>query len=385
MTDKILITGARSAVAIDMARSFRDSGYEIHMADCSSAYISRWSKIPECVHTYASPARNPEQFLVDLKHIADTVRPVMIIPTCEEVFYLSRLHDVDSLQGKIFTPPLDDLRSLHDKYTFIKICEQASLNVPETHKLENTRDIDKYRNNSKEWVFKPRYSRFGAETIIAPSQDRLNALSFGKKSSWVAQRYISGKEFSFYAIARAGKLTALSVYTSSWRLKGGASYVFEAVPEKLFEDVRRIAEKIAVRLNLTCQFACDLILDKDGLFWIIECNPRSTSGLHFLKDKLAKAFVDDSTEPDSYNGPSRYMLGMILSYGFASAFKTKSLRSWLETIWLGKDVIGAPSDRLPFFGAMLDTFIFMRRGIENGVSLTKATTADIEWNGEELP
>lgn len=55
MADTILITGARSAVALDLARDFAAGGFQVHMADCSSSFLSRWSKIPTRVHRAPTP------------------------------------------------------------------------------------------------------------------------------------------------------------------------------------------------------------------------------------------------------------------------------------------------------------------------------------------
>ncbi len=103
-----------------------------------------------------------------------------------------------------------------------------------------------------------------------------------------------------------------------------------------------------------------------------------------MKGSLASAVTDPKTEPRNYNGPICYMLGMILSYGLVKATKEKKLKSWFEAVLSGKDVIGAPRDRLPFLGAIIDTLMFMRYAIKKRISLAEATTVDIEWNGEDL-
>lgn len=384
MVHKILITGARSAVALDMARNFHDIGYEVHMADCSSAYICKLSKIPKYVHHYTPPHLSPEQFIMDMQGIIGSIKPDLVIPTCEEVFYVSLLHDIKNIPCKIFSPSLSDLRRLHDKYQFIKFCEKIGVNTPETSRLDSKQDVERYKNTSQQWVFKPCYSRFGAEAIISPKPDELEDLSFKQKTSWVAQKYINGIEMSFYAVSQSGKLTALSVYKSSWRLKGGASYAFENVSDEIFVNVQNIAEKIALNLNLTGQFACDFIQDINGEIWLIECNPRCTSGLHLLKEKIAYAILGNDAGISTNTGVSGYMLPMMMTYGVIESFKKNKFKLWLDTIKSGQDVISAPEDRLPLLGALIDTIIFMMRGIYNRISLSQATTADIEWNGEEL-
>jgi hypothetical protein len=382
MSRKVLITGARSAVAIDMARDFSEQGYEVHLADCSSAYVSRWSRIPERVHRYAPPARDAGRFIADIRRIAGAVEPEIIVPTCEEVFYLPSAFSATALRERVFAPPASDLDILHNKYSFAKLCDGIGLSVPETHRIDRPQDVLKYKDNAEKWVFKPCYSRFGAETLIAPAAVRLDGLSFDKKRAWVAQKLIRGYELSFYAIAKSGRLVALAVYTSSWRLKGGASYVFEPVSDELFTQVKNIAEGIAATLNLTCQFSCDLIEDDAGRAWLIECNPRATSGLHLLRGQLAATIAGAREFPIARQTAIKYMLPMMMTHGFINAVKGNRLRPWFETVNAGRDVIGGRRDRLPVCGAMLDTAIFMLQGMRKGLSLSQATTADIEWNGE---
>ena len=386
MSDRVIITGARSAVALDLARDFDCLGYEVHMADCSSAYISKWSKTPKCVHHYASPVNEPTRFTRDIQNIVKTIDPVMIVPTCEEVFHLSRLSLAEDFKQRLFSPSLSDLRVLHAKDSFIELCLDIGLNAPDTYTIKNKDDLQNYKDNSKEWVFKPCYSRFGAKTLITPNEHELATVTPDKDSPWIAQRYIKGQELSFYAVAHSGTLGTLAAYTSSWRLKGGASYVFEPVPEELLEEIRQLAEKIISKLSLTGQISCDLILDSRHKLWGIECNPRSTSGLHLLTGNgfLANAMINSEAKAMPSNKKSKYMLPMILTYGFTNALKNFGWKKWFDTLLNGQDVIGIKEDRFPVIGALIDTFLFMKYARKNKLSLTKATTVDIEWNGETL-
>ena len=43
--------------------------------------------------------------------------------------------------------------------------------------------------------------------------------------------------------------------------------------------------------------------------------------------------------------------------------------------------MGAPGDRLPVLGGLLDAAVFGLRALRSGRPLTQAITADIEWNG----
>jgi hypothetical protein len=69
-------------------------------------------------------------------------------------------------------------------------------------------------------------------------------------------------------------------------------------------------------------------------------------------------------------------------FGRAAARKTG--RDWHGDMAAGADVIGAPGDSWPAFGALLDSARFQVAATFGGRSLTEQTTHDIEWNGEPL-
>ena len=382
MNKSVLITGARSAVALDLARDFHHAGYNVHMADCSSAFMAKWSRIPFAIHHYASPVHQQKQFAVDIEHLTKTIMPEMIIPTCEEVFHLAHPSLKATLQERLFAPPLSILRSLHAKDCFIELCKESGINAPETHLLESRNQLNDYYLHAGDWVFKPCFSRFGSHTLVSPTPEQLAGISPDIRHPWVAQRRIYGQEFSFYAIAKKGKLVAFAPYSSAWRLQGGASYVFSTIPEVLFQQIYLIAQRMAEKMALDGQFSCDLICDEEGEIWPIECNPRATSGLHLLtgNGQLANAIMHDVPAfPATVS--SHYMLPMMLTHGFCRAFKRGNWHEWQKTLRYGNDVISHTKDRLPLMGAILDTIMFAITGKRQGISLTQATTYDIEWNG----
>lgn len=387
MAETILITGARAPVALDMARDFTQAGHKVFLADCNSAYIAKWSNTAQKVLAYAPPIYQPKKFRCDIKGLIDRLQPKFIIPTCEEVFHLAHPDLESRLKDKLFTPPLTVLNQLHNKETFNNLCSELNVSVPETHIIDNHDDLQTYQSRSKELVFKPCYSRFGAQTLIKPSADQLKTVQPTEQNPWIAQKFIPGEEYSFYAVSRNGKLIALAVYKSDWRLKGGASYVFTPADPDAEKQAKIIAEKLAKNLNLTGQFSCDLIIDHNSTAWPIECNPRATSGLHLLTGNgdLARAIVDQIEYKVAPGAAHKYMFPMMLTYGLIKAIKQQKYKDWLSTLKSGSDVISSKNDRLPVLGSLLDTLIFAKHAFKHNLSLSQATTYDIEWNGETGP
>lgn len=387
MAENTLITGARAPVALEMARCFKRAGYNVYLADCSSAYMAKWSSAAQKVLAYASPVHQPEQFRRDIGCLIDRLQPKLVVPTCEEVFHLSHPLLEERLKGILFAPSLSVLDQLHNKAVFNQLCAELNIPAPETHFINRYEELQRYQASSKEWVFKSCYSRFGAQTLIQPPFEKLLTIQPSTKSRWIAQKFIPGIECSFYAVSHHGKLTAFVAYQSNWRLKGGASYAFTRVGPDAEKQARYVAKLLAEKLSLTGQFSCDLIIDSTGQAWPIECNPRATSGLHLLteQDCLAQAIIENKTCNVISSTPDKYMLSMMMSYGFVKAIRERKYKNWFSTLISGGDVISARNDHLPLLGSVIDTLIFLKQASKHNISLSQATTRDIEWNGEAHP
>ncbi len=380
MAERVLITGARAAAAVDIARDFANAGYEVHMADCATARLARWSRAVEQVHRYPSPVRDPAGFRAGVTALVDQLDPALIVPACEEVFHLAAL----PLGERLFLPPAATLRTLHDKALFAGLCGEAGLPVPETHRLDRPADLEPFRAASRDWVFKARYSRFGEGTAVGPAPDALPAVT-GR--GWIAQRKIEGREVSFYAVARGGQITAFAAYGSAWRLAGGASLTFDPLEPALASTLFDLASALAATTGLTGQFACDLIVEDSGQPWLIECNPRATSGAHLLvgDGRLARAILATPAAPAVPPGGGQHLLPAFLTFGLGLALRGGRLAEWRKQLRDGRDVAGRPGDRAPMLGAVVDGLAFMLAGARLGISATAATTIDIEWNGDDLP
>jgi nucleoside-diphosphate-sugar epimerase len=109
MAERVLVTGARSVAALDIARSLRAAGYEPHLADCSPAWVARLSRTAGPVHRHASPVTQPAAFARDIRSLIERLDPVRIIPTCEEVFHLAALAAADGVSARLFAPSPDRL------------------------------------------------------------------------------------------------------------------------------------------------------------------------------------------------------------------------------------------------------------------------------------
>jgi len=386
MSERVLITGARAPAALDIARSLSAAGFETHMADCVPARIARWSKSPQAVHRHASPVHQPARFARDIRALIDRLDPVAVIPACEEVFHLAALAQVQGWSDRLIAPAPDTLAELHHKGRFAALCRRLGLPVPDTAVVTDPTDLILRAEGAPRGdgvVVKPVWSRFGARTLIAPDRAALSHITPSSDAPWVVQTRLRGDEVSLYAIARQGRLTAFSAYRSDWRLNGGAAYVFQPLTDPLNARLRSMAETLAAHV-VTGQIACDAIVDADRAPWLIECNPRATSGVHLFARSaafglalLGRAVAEAS--PD----PVRNSLAMD-SFGLTRALRQGRLSEWRDQRRASRDILTAPADPGARRGALADAAAFGLRAFTSGRSLAEAMTADIEWNGQPL-
>ena len=366
MMSRILITGGRAPIALDLARALSQAGHEVQVAD---VFRNRMlARFPQ--HTYASPVHAPLAFAADVKRLNAQLVPDLIIPLCEEVFHLAQVAQQTSLP--LYAPPLAMLMRLHSKLAFIAWVRELGLDAPATERLSGP--VDKVTAGRS--VIKPEFSRFGTRCLTKPS---LQALKHKDLSNgWIRQNHIAGEDLCFYALAQKGRLAAFAAYRSDWRTKGGASYHFQPLAPALAERLRDIARHLIVAGELTGQIACDLRHDADDRLWLIECNPRGTSGLHLLThdpQALARAFLSsdtDSLEGDAH--PAGVGLAMML-YGAPKALRTGRWGEWRRDVKVRDVLAGA---RL---AALADSLSYTAAAALRGQDLAAFLTHDIECNG----
>jgi hypothetical protein len=382
MLERVLITGARAPAALDLARTFHAAGFEVHVADCAPSRMASFSRAVRKMHRFPSPRADFGGFAAGIAKLISDVDPTIVIPTCEEVFYLAAL-----AHKRVFAPDLPTLRRLHSKYLFAREAAALGLAVPETTLVDSAAELKAFLGDAENLVFKPEFSRFGARTLVGPSQDDFKAVrSFGA-GAWVAQRRVRGAEVSFYAVSNGSRLVAFSSYSSPWKFRGGAGYAFETLAPAVHKQLLSIAETLAAKLVPRGQFACDVMIDADGTPWLLECNPRATSGVHLFERcaALADAMLGRREGPVLMPDACAKHVGPALwTFGLPTALVQGRTRDWFRRRRQSVDVISAPRDAAPVVGALIDAARLNLIGIRRGISITRASTVDIEWNGEAV-
>lgn len=376
----VLILGGRAPAALDHARRFAAQGWRVTVADSVSCRAAGWSRAVAATARLAPPRHAPAQFVADLNAVIARERIDLVVPTCEEVFFLARHRAALPAACRVLADDFGKLRALHSKWDFTAL---AGAQAPASA-LVGSIDEARAWAAGRPLVLKPEFSRFGVHVRLYPDGMPAAAPALPALGRWVAQAYCAGVELCSYSVADRGRLVAHALYRPQYRLRRSSSYYF--APHDNPQVAHFVADLVR-RLDFTGQISFDWIDGGDGTLRVLECNPRATSGLHLfgLGDALPAALAGAASGCVTPSAPSPRMLGAVMhSAGLLQAAGSGALRQWRADAARATDVLAAPGDRLPLAGALVDLAWFARTALRRRCTLREAATRDIEWDGEEL-
>lgn len=387
----ILLTGARAPATLHLARLLGKAGHTIFVADTFRAHSTGYSNCVVENLVFPSPTHEFAAFRQKIKAFVLQYQIQLIIPTCEEVYYFAMLKEELASQTKVFTSDIQTLKLLHSKHLFIECLKKWQLPFPATFIAAHQKELDLHRQNLRQYVLKPEYSRFADKVLIDRDGSLLKKdlnIEVHTSKKWVVQSYIEGQHFCSYSIVKKGQILAHTVYPISHRVKQGAALYFK---HKDVPEIEVIVSRIAAELNYTGHLAFDFIRSNtDGKYYAIECNPRLTSGIHLFEDAdrlshlLTQKIVHSSTKPLYGNPNSQWMIffGLLL-YALPNLKSIREIKNLFLDIKTAKDVVFSWEDLKPFIKQFSSLYYFYHLSKQQHISILEASTYDIEWNGTE--
>jgi len=401
----VLLTGGRAPAALELARLFRAAGHRVYVAESAPYHLCRVSRSVERSFVIPAPAYDPGGFVRSLVAIAKEHRIDVIVPTCEEIFYISK--ELERFAGvcRVFAPPLEELERVHHKGRFIQAAERMGLPVPATEQFESPDGWLPLLDDSRfaeGLVLKPAYSRFASRTLVLdpksepnPSRKKqemvrkLEEARISPQAPWIAQELLRGEEWCTYSVAHDGVLAAHTAYRSRFRAGRGASIHYEPdAHPPLLDWVRRFVKQS----GFNGQIAFDFMISPEGAIAPMECNPRATSGVHLFgsNGRLAEALLHPSdilaegpsVAPLAGAARGAMLSAAMISYGLFQAVGQRMLREWIRAFLYSRDVVFRRNDPKPFIEQFRLLAWTRRVSRLQGISLQEASTFDIEWNGE---
>lgn len=375
----ILILGARAPACLEWARAFSVAGWKVTVADSLYFPVARFSRASDDFLHLPEPRSNPDRWISDIRNAVIAKAIDVILPTCEEVFYLG--NQLGQLPCRVICMELSSLHKHHHKYLFTQQLQDWPCQAPESHLLLSQKDVVRFTEDSRRWVFKPAYSRFASRTLICPEKQHIEKIPVSKDQPWVAQRFVDGKELCSYSIFANGRLTAHACYHPKYRVGRGSGIWFEPVD---CSAIRTFVERFGAATGFNGQVAFDFIEAEDGQCYVLECNPRATSGVHLFHDQpleLVQALIGEPTQPVTPTAKASMV-------GLAMLIIASPVNFWRYWFWqdllIAKDVIVRKKDWGPLFGQIPALFEIITRAVRKRRGLLAAATADIEWDGQPM-
>ena len=390
----ILLTGGRAPVTLELARMFAQVGHRVIVAESMLVHLCRYSRWVAKNYIVPPPNQAQQGYIDALVKIIQSEHIDLLIPTCEEIFFVARGLERLKEFCTVFAAPIDEIQRLHNKWTFNQLVHESGLPAPRTQLLCSQADLQNYLGQQRQsfmpCVLKLAYSRFATQVHIIDDQrqfERLPSdLAISESSPWLAQEKIEGQAFCSYSIAHKGKLIAHALYPQTFTSgQLGACIHFQAVMQPDIDEwVRHFLE----HSQFSGQIAFDFIISADKTVYALECNPRATSGAHLFQssEQLEQAFlcpdqVQDTIRPQA--GTQAMIAVAMLIYGPAVIFRSWTFfQRWLYAITHARDVIFERADPRPFLAQPLILWYNWRSSRQHKRSMLANSTYDIEWNGQ---
>ncbi|WP_434339137.1 hypothetical protein [Motilimonas cestriensis] len=366
---RILITGARAPVALEWARILLAQGHQVFLSDCCRFPVGKFvSGISGYIQT-SSPRSEPKQYQCQITALVKQHQITLLIPTCEEVFYLAQFsHRLNGVNTLICDAPL--LFGLHDKFQlFTLLAGLPGVRLPRTKKITRVQQIDLKWDS----ILKPTFCRFGEQVIRNINQASLQEITVSPQQSWVQQQKLTGQAFCNYALCDRGVIIAHQVYLPEYRVNQSAATYFRPTVNRAINE---FMSAFVSTYHFHGQVSFDFI-EHLGSIYVIECNPRTTSGLHLIADNLHWPSMNTPME-NSQNKAKYVGLAMLLAGGGKALLNAKI---WCD-FYQGDNVLASKRYPLRPWALLLSTGELLLKSLRQRKSVTAASTDDIEWNGE---
>lgn len=371
---RVLVTSSRLPHAIAEIRLLGRRGHTVFASDTFASAPGSHSKYVEDYFVTAAPAHAPDQFLEDVLSIVEAEGVERLMPAFEEALYLAPHRDTIAARCEPFFPPFDVLRQLHEKVSFLTLCEELGLTVPHTVVATSrdalvaaTREIPRY-------FARPAYSR-GGVCLLTNHGPLAGVVSFDEcdpteSNPFVVQEFVDGQDLCTFSVCHHGRVALHASYVHPLTLEHAGGIVFDSViDDESLDATRRVAEATRYHGRLSLDF-----LRTDRGLVVVECNPRPTAGVTLVPDTMYDDALMDRRPDQTLLAPAgtrrKLSLGILRNMAVDWSEIPKDLEALLSR---GKDVYADPEDLLP----MLWQFIAYGRVIGYRMRATHRRRSDL--------
>lgn len=373
MTQTVLLTLGRLPKALDFARAFHAAGWRVLVAEPAQSHLTGISRCVTASFVVPPPTQGKQAYLSALAKIVDDEHVDLVLPLSEESMHVAGLVDFVAPQVRVYAPPQAALLALHDKARFIKLADSYGLAVPSTALL-GTREAAALAEQS-DYVLKPVYSCSGRGVSLRKAGTTLPAPSTDKNQHMIVQQQLTGEQISTFGIAHKGRLIVNVAYQGTI-MSGSVAVAFERVVRP---EIDQWVTRFVAAAEHSGFISFDFFVDEHGVARAIECNPRVTSGVHFIASGLVEAVLTPETAAPTlmpFHPRMQFFatLTEVQSTMFQAGFWAK-----LKAMFAARDVCWRIDDPLPLLTMPVTSFPMIWNSIRTRKSFGEVFTQDIVW------
>ena len=343
--------------------------------------LSQVSKATKKNFLTPSPKENPKGFINSLIEIIQKEKIDYLIPTFEEALYIS--YNLDKFQNlcEVFCSDYNTMSQLHNKWSFYKKLQLYEFPTLPTFLLRSENELKDMIIDTP-FVIKSCYSRGSICFHKIENYSMIPKLKIESHNPLIAQKWAEGKKYCTFSVSHNGKIYAHTVYPVEYAIDGNSCISFKAIEHK---KINEYVESFIAKENYTGQAAFDFIENEDGTLYCIECNPRTTSGIHLFnpEDRVADAFFQKNDQMITPPLGRTKQLAIAMSlWGWRKGNPSHTFWGFFKKMFSTKDVICTRKDLRPFLLQPFLFSIYFFKSLWNRLPLPAYFTSDLEWNGE---
>jgi SAM-dependent methyltransferase len=360
-----------------LARALNSAGCRVIVAEPFRWHLCRVSRAVSACYRVTAPNTDRDGYRRELLAIIEREQVDLLFPVSEEALHVAALADELPPHCRLFSAPLGTLLELHDKLRFARLAREHGLAVPDTELADSAAGRALCAGGAS--VAKPSHacSGIGLQFLAAGEQPAEGGAGL------LVQRAVGGDHISTLSLLMGGKERARVAYRGTV-FAGTVAICFERVEGHRAVDAWLDAF-FAAQPGLDGFIAFDVIVDDAGTAWAIECNPRVTSGIHFLDTQsLGTALISD--DPNAMPSPVTRASGTHFQWAYSplteayrALFTPREFGRRMRELWRAADVVWSRRDPLPFLLMTPLSIEILWPALTSRQTLGEATQRDIAW------
>jgi len=369
VTRTALLTLGRLPKALEIARALHSVGIRVLVAEPFRRHLSGASRAVARSFTVTAPAVDRERYLAELLDIVDRESVDLIVPVSEEILHVAELHGRLPARCRLYAMDAPAIRAVHHKGRFVEICGAAGVDAPLTFSVDDPRA--QALAASGNYVVKPVAACSGRGVRFMRRGEAIPQ----RTGAAVVQQLVEGELVSSFSIARRGEVRSTVLYRGAV-MQGTVAVCFERieVPPAVAEWIARFV----AHTSFDGFISFDLIIDTTGRSQGIECNPRATSGIHFVDPVgLAEALLEPerAAAPALRADPLMQQFYPCLTETQKSLFSPRFRRN-LHCLRAAREVTWDRRDPWPFIGMPYTAWNIIALASKKGMTFGEVAMLD---------